>query len=695
MGPIRGGPIRGGSIRGGPIRGGWYLKDFSLMTLSLGIDTGGTYTDAVLFDEEKGVIAKAKAFTTRNDLAVGIAGAVGAVMTTAAVAPSEIGLVSLSTTLATNALVEGRGGRVALVFIGFDDADAERAGLIDALHGDPLIRVAGGHNPHGDALAQLDIATLTHEVSAIAPTVTGFAVTAQFATRNPAHEIAARDLIVTLTGLPVTCSHELSAKLDGPRRALTSVLNARLIGLISGLISAAQHIMTVHDIHAPLMVVRGDGALMSAAVARTRPIETILSGPAASLVGASYLTGTSDAIIADIGGTTTDIALLESGAPRLDEGGATVGGFRTMVEAVAITTVGLGGDSEVTVATAGILAGLELGPRRVIPLCLAATEHGDMVHRVLDLQLTHDLASEHDARFVLPIADAGASDAGLNHGEAELLARALKGPMSVASIVRGHADVSRLNRLVKRGLVMLAAFTPTDASHVLGDYTAFDRSAAQKGAVLMARKRSAIGKVIAEGPDEFAQWVVATLQRRSAETLLDLALHREGFDGAGLSRHPAFAASLDGQSGVVDIAVRLTVPVIGLGASALLYYPRVAELLRAEGLIPLDADVANAIGAVVGRVRVHVDIYVSQPERGRFRVHHLEAPRDVYDEHEAITLAREIAGREAMRHVVEAGADTAELTVAHVLNIAHIEGEEFLVDGTVTATASGRPGVGR
>lgn len=665
------------------------------MTLSLGIDTGGTYTDAVLFDEEHGVIAKAKALTTRNDLAVGIARAVGTVITSAAVAPAEVGLVSLSTTLATNALVEGRGGRVALVFIGFDPADAERAGLVDALHGDPLIHIAGGHNPHGDALAALDIETLINEVTAIAPSVTGFAVTAQFATRNPAHEIAARDLIVSCTGLPVTCGHELSAKLDGPRRALTSVLNARLIGLISGLIGAAQQIMAEHHIDAPLMVVRGDGALMSAGIARTRPIETILSGPAASLVGASYLTGASDAIVSDIGGTTTDIAMLESGAPRINESGATVGGFRTMVEAVAMTTVGLGGDSEVAVVDTGIRAALELGPRRVVPLCLAAREHGELVHRVLDLQLTHDLASGHDARFVLPIADAGASQAGLSEGEVQLLARASDGPTSVAAIVRGHADVARLNRLVKRGLVTLAAFTPTDASHVLGDYTAFDRDAARKGATLMARKRSAAGQVVAGGPDEFSKWVVTTLQRRSAETLLDAALNHDGFDGASLSRQAAVAASLDGRSGFVDVALRLTVPVIGLGASAMLYYPRVAELLRTAGFIPADADVANAIGAVVGRVRVHVDVYVSQPERGRFRVHHPEAPRDVYDQEQALSVAQEIARRAAMRHVVEAGADAAEVTMKQVFNIARIEGEEFFVDGTVTATASGRPGVSR
>ena len=665
------------------------------MQLSLGIDTGGTYTDAVLYHDEHGVIAKAKSLTTRHDLAIGIAGAVGSVLSSAGIPASDIALVSLSTTLATNALVEGRGGRVALVFIGFGGNDADRAGLGEAMQGDPLIRLAGGHNPQGDALALLDIETLRREATRVAPTVSGFAVTAQFATRNPEHEIAARDLLRELTGLPVTCGHELSAKLNGPRRALTSVLNARLIGLITGLIAAAEAIMAQHRIDAPLMVVRGDGALMSAAVAKTRPIETILSGPAASLVGAAYLTGVSDAIVSDIGGTTTDVALVEGGVPRLDERGATVGGFQTMVEAVAMTTVGLGGDSEITVSIAGAGPALVLGPRRVVPICMVAVDHPELVHRILDQQLLTDIPGEHDARFVLPITDAGASSSGLDDGEVQLLGRARAGVVAVAALVRGHADVKRLDRLVSRGLLMLSAFTPTDASHVLGDHLAFDRGAAAKAARLVARKRDLLGRRVAPGDHELAAWVIATLQRRSAEIVFDVALGIDGFEGKQLSRQPLMAASLEGRRGIVDVAARLTVPIVGLGASAGIYYPDVAAQLRTEGVIPADADVANAIGAVVGRVSTHHDVYVSQPARGRFRVHHVPDGSGSLDDVSTFEQARVVATRyataEALRLADIAGAADAQVLVTEVVNTAHVEGEEFFVDATITARASGRP----
>ena len=163
-------------------------------TLMLGIDTGGTYTDAVLYSERAGVVAKAKALTTRHDLAEGIAGAVEAVLARAAARPGAVGLVSMSTTLATNALVEGQGGRVALVMIGFTEADLDRAGLRGALGSDPVLFLPGGHDVHGNE-TPLDTGALEEQVEALGRSVTAFAVCAYFAVRNPAHEITVRDLI--------------------------------------------------------------------------------------------------------------------------------------------------------------------------------------------------------------------------------------------------------------------------------------------------------------------------------------------------------------------------------------------------------------------------------------------------------------------------------------------------------------------
>jgi len=317
------------------------------MAILLGVDTGGTYTDAVLIKDETQVIASAKALTTRGDLAVGVGNAVQAVLDQSGIDACDIAMTSLSTTLATNALVEGKGGKVCLVFIGFSQKDVARQGLDEALKGDPVIFLRGGHDHTGSQAAALDVEALRAELATLDP-VSGFAVAGQFAIRNPEHEIEVRDIIRSETGAAVSCSHELSAKLGGPKRAMTAVLNARLIGMIDHLIGATESYFKDIGIQSQMMVVRGDGALISADQAREKPIETILSGPAASIVGARWLTDETDALVSDIGGTTTDVAILRDGQPMIDPDGAMVGGLRTMVEAVAMRTFGLGGDFPVS-----------------------------------------------------------------------------------------------------------------------------------------------------------------------------------------------------------------------------------------------------------------------------------------------------------------------------------------------------------
>ena len=595
------------------------------MAIFLGVDTGGTYTDAVLLDSETEVVlGSAKSLTTRNDLSLGIGRAVDAALAAARLKPQAVAMVSLSTTLATNALVEGQGGRVALVFIGFDAADLDRGGLTEALKGDPVIMLAGGHGHAGQQIEPLDLTTL--EAALEKTEAVGFAVAARFATRNPAHEIAARDLIRSATGRPVTCSHELSANLNGPKRALTAVLNARLIGMIDRLVSACERHLSRAGIAAPLMVVRGDGALISASVVRERPIETILSGPAASIVGARWLTRADNALVSDIGGTTTDVAMLRDGLPEIDPMGARVGGFRTMVEAVAMRTTGLGGDSETHLINEGLTGRLCLGPRRLMPVALLAVDHGAMVHAALDRALSVEPAGEHDGRFVIPM---GGETTGLAPREATLLAR-ITAPMPLAAALTSRLEVAAMDRLVARGLVMLSGVTPSDASHVLGGLDDWDKAASQKALSLMARRRDGQGQRLAPDAATLAGMIIDQLTDQTATCLLEAAFGEDprfaGEDPAVLARQSLLLAGLGQHRGPVELSARLGVPVIGLGASAPYYYGAVGARLGAEMILPEHAGVANAIGAVVGQVSQRSTGLVSSPGVGRFTVHLPDGP---------------------------------------------------------------------
>ncbi len=664
------------------------------MAYFLGVDTGGTYTDAVILDDVvDSVIGSAKSLTTRGDLAVGIGGAVDAALAAAGVDPSDIALVSLSTTLATNALVEGQGGRVALIFIGFDDVDLERGGLSDALNGDPVVRLAGGHTHAGAEHAPLDIAALETAVASLGPQVMGFAVAACFATRNAAHEVAARDLIRRVTGRPVTCSHELSAQLNGPKRALTAVLNARLIGMIDRLVAACERHLAAAGITAPLMVVRGDGALISAAMVRERPIETILSGPAASIVGARWLTGATDALVSDIGGTTTDVALLRGGLPEIDPMGARVGGFRTMVEAVAMRTTGLGGDSEVHLITEGLLGGLRLGPRRLIPVSLLAQDHGPMVHAALDRALSADAAGEHDGRFVVPMAG---QTGGLSPREAAVLAR-IAMPMPMAGALSSRLEVAALERLVARGLVMIAGVTPSDASHVLGGLCAWDATASEKAVRLLARRRNGSGERFATDEKAMSQRIIDQLTAQTVDCLLEAAFGEDAaFQGHApetLARHPLLDAGLGHHKGVVEITARLGVPVIGLGASAPSYYGAVGKRLGCAMILPEHAGVANAIGAVVGQIAQRATGAVSSPGEGRFTAHLPGGLQSFNDRDAALAAVEAAVIADASARARHAGAEDLRITTTRDIREATVEGRAMFIEATITATASGRPRV--
>ena len=154
------------------------------------------------------------------------------------------------------------------------------------------------------------------------------------------------------------------------------------------------------------MVVKGDGSLLHSDFARFRPVETILSGPAASLNGAAFLSDKKEALVSDIGGTTTDIALLRGGAPLLNPDGALIGGWRTMVEAAHIRTSGLGGDSEVRVRDRDMKGGLNIGPRRAIPLSLLSMQN-EQILPALKSQLAQAIAQPTDGRFIVPMMPDG------------------------------------------------------------------------------------------------------------------------------------------------------------------------------------------------------------------------------------------------------------------------------------------------
>lgn len=668
------------------------------MSILLGIDTGGTYTDAVLLDDERGVIGAAKAPTTKHDLSVGIQNAVEAVLSDP---PPDIRLVSLSTTLATNAIVEGQGSPICLLLIGYDPVLLHGVGFERILAREAIVFIPGGHTVTGEEQAPLDIEAVQQAILAHAPHVAAFAISGYFGVRNPTHELRVRQLVRELTGLPVTCGHELTTHLHAPRRALTVALNARLITLLQQLTLAVRDVLTRQGIHAPLMVVKGDGSLVDAKMALERPVETILSGPAASVVGACYLTDVDDAFMIDMGGTTTDVAALRDGRPVLNLDGARVGDWQTMVEAIDVHTTGLGGDSEVRLDEAGDLC---VGPRRVIPLSLLADQVPatlNVLRRQAERHVDKDRsAADRDAgRFILRQRPLGVEQGNLTSTQQEIWELIGDGPVPLSRLLGSVKYPSLYRRdldgLMERGLVVISAFTPTDAVHVLGQYRCGSVEAAELGAALWARRLDVSVKQFCE---QVVQQVVVQLGR----AVIVSALAEEG------SPTPRIQNSLGrlfidralgaDDGGIFSVALAMRRLLVAIGAPVPTYLPPAAAQLHAQLCIPEHAEVANAVGAVAGGVVQTVRILIRPMDWGKaYRVHLPFEVRDFSRLEDAATCAQEVARQLAQDQARRAGANTAQVYVERRDRIARGGGgriEEIYLETEVTATAVGRPRLG-
>lgn len=326
----------------------------------LGIDTGGTYTDAVLLEYHNSdvffVRKKAKAFTTKDDLAVGIKESIERLYLTEE-EREEITKAVFSTTLATNAIVEGFRTNVGLISIG----EMPRGEIATEY----VKTIKGKVNIKGRILVNVNNGEIKKAVTELLPHVQAFAITGVASVKNPLLEQQTAAAVHQICDLPVICGHELVEDLGYLERTNTAILNAGLLPIINNFAQAIEYVLKEMRIKAPTFFVRGDGNITEMNVIKEKPIDTVLSGPAASMIGAINLTKCDDLVIADMGGTTTDTGLALGKRIELSKTGADVGNWKIKIKSAKLCTFGLGGDSNITIKNGNI----QVGPQRVLPAC--------------------------------------------------------------------------------------------------------------------------------------------------------------------------------------------------------------------------------------------------------------------------------------------------------------------------------------
>ncbi|MEZ5477261.1 MAG: hydantoinase/oxoprolinase family protein [Thiolinea sp.] len=660
----------------------------------IGIDTGGTYTDAVIMDtEQEQVVASAKSLTTRGNLAIGVIHSLQQALQQAGdrVQHRAIRLVSLSTTLATNALVEGKGSPVAVVLAGFDDTMLARTELGKALPDARIIRIAGGHKYDGTELTALDEAALVTALETVRGQVEAYAVASVYSVRNDSHERRMQALIREQTGCPVTASCDLSEALNGPRRALTAAFNARIISLIVALVDSVRAVMAEQGIVAPLMIVKGDGSIASADLVVERPIETILSGPAASVIGANFLSGLKDFIISDVGGTTTDVAIVRNGWPDLNEKGAMIGSHRTMVRAIDMQTIGLGGDSEIVIDHQNRVS---LNPNRVVPAALIGARWPS-VKKALQASMMAGMGLGVATLFLLRPEgyDRVVSSRDLVEADRRFLELMGEEPVRWSDVVNSVSDRNRVMRLVGRGILQLAGFTPSDAAHVLDRQSQWSREVAELVCLMIGRSYGKISWDESKRDAEcraFAQEVFDAMVSKSVHVLL------ERLSGCRFAADdPLVGLIACGQTRLNDLRVSLTpaIPLVAVGGPAPVFYPQVGQRLGCETVIPQGSEVANAIGAAIGRIRVHAVVEIVSAEQGGYSLHGEGQPERCADPTQALVRATELAREQVVRRAEIMGGQPVAVTVnTERLDIPGMAGDKGLISATVTAECISQAG---
>ena len=664
------------------------------MALRLGIDTGGTFTDAVLVDDNRQIVAAEKSLTTRFDLTIGIGDVVSKLPSAML---KQVSMVSLSTTLTTNSVVEDLGAPVAVLLPGYNQAQVKQSGLLEILPAQLIVILEGGFDAVGKQHQALDLGTAREAISRLQEQVSAFAISSMFGTRNPSHENQLKALVTELTSMPVICGYELASSLGAPRRALTAALNARMVPPIKELIASVTAIMGHHQIDAPLMLVKGDGSLASMENAIEKPIGTVLSGPAASVIGACELSGLKNAIIADMGGTTTDIAVVSNGQPKLSKDGATIGDWQPMVEAVRVNSVGLGGDSEVRF---GGHRGLVIGPRRVVPTSLLAHLYPEVIPK-LEAQLG-GMVSARSNRFVMRLENNQALLKQLSRVERDAWESLSDTPAELDAIVLENREYARaMARLKRLGLAIYSGFTPTDAVHVLGINSHWNTQAAELSARIWMRQMRYLygyGRWDADDVGQACKEVYELVQSTISRTLIEVGLNESEYSDSkrikGVTEILTKMVLANGQQQDRNPLFKLDFasdyPIVAVGAPAASYYRDVADSMQIELHLPQHADVANAFGAVMGSIIQRAQVTVTQPQFGTFCLFNNDEPQHFDTLAAAKKCAEDIVLAEAERKAIDAGArnPTVSLSYEDIHVNDEIDGELFL-ESMIIATAIG------
>ena len=666
------------------------------MKLGIGIDTGGTYTDAVIYDFESGtILGAAKSLTTKNDLTIGILGAIDGL-------PAELArqakIISLSTTLATNACVEDKGGRAKLIFFGGDKKVIDKLGRQCGLPASDEICIQESYTTFsGEIEREPDWELFDQQTDRGFEDLDGVGIIEINAMRNGAVvEKQARERFLAKHDLPVVCGHELFSELNCLKRGAGTLLNASLFPVIREFLDAVKTALSVRQIHPEsLVIVRSDGTLMSEEFATLRPVETLLCGPAASALGCAHLADSPNSIVVDMGGTTTDIAFIRDGRAVSVTNGVSIGKWKTFVNGLYVKTFGLGGDSAVHYNNNG----LYLEEFRVMPICVAASRHPEVLDHLRGLE------KRKHTRFLYEhyILIRDISDSSKYTQEEKAFCHVLRdGPLPVmkaAAAVGKDIYTLQIKRLLKEGIVQICGLTPTDMMHIRGDFNRYNAEASRLAAEFAAFNMNiTVDELCKSVYDEVKKKLYINIVKAMLENKYpDYLKNGINTDVERFIADNYQAVKTGKQDPLFSTMFSTGYTLIGAGAPIQVFLEDVAKMLGTRAFIPENHHVANALGAIVGSICATCSVEIlpnTDPAKPwAYIVYGKQGTVGFKEISEAVDHAIAEASRQAAAEAKNRGAgDGVDVTYEIHTNNAETPDLTIHLGTTVTAYATGSMG---
>lgn len=559
------------------------------MSQILGIDAGGTTTNAVIYDRAADdIIWKSQAFTTNEALSLGI---LKSLFSLPKNIKPKIEEVHLSTTLATNYILENDFSNIGLIIIG---DMIGRPFPFKNLYQLKCSEVGNGKLP---AAAQADM--IDHSLISDFEHI----IVASLGSPDPELE---NDVcrVLNAKGFPAITATSICTSMDWHIRISTAVFNTGLIPLMQDLIESMYSVLSDLDINAPLKIMCGDGKLAHPDTVMRFPIFTIMSGPAASVAGGLFLCNEDDFLLIDMGGTSADITrIIDRRIQR--KGISTIRDNSIQAESLNIKSFPAGGDSQIYYSHLGQLT---VGPEKAIPLCLAGSRwpHLEEELRSYHRPKGYEMFTVNDTDCFCSCSTRSLS--ALNQADRNLVEEIRKKPHSLFYLSEKFgkdADSLHLDRLINLGYIQKISFTPTDILHILGQYTEWDRSISHTAANIMSK----VGDMSMQ---KFLSIAEARITDQLAfycmQSISDFENHKFDFRDSRATQYiiDHFLNKIDPYLLVI---FKITKPIVAVGAPARCWLPKVATKLGTEIIIPHHFESANAVGvAVSNSMAEHPDV---------------------------------------------------------------------------------------